>query len=52
MIFLTEVIHPDFWIILYLQYLRSLFFSTVNKGGPELPCMTGVYYKDKSEKSY
>ena len=46
MSFLTEVIHPACWIILHLQYLRSLS-STVNEGGPELPCMTGrckVYY--------
>ena len=44
MSFLAEVTHLDCWIILYLQYHRSLFFITVNEGGPELPCMTGVYY--------
>ena len=41
MTFSAEVIPPDCWIILYLQYLRS-FFNTVNEGGPELPCMTVV----------
>ena len=41
MSFLAEVIPPACWIILYLQYLISLF-STVNEGGPELPCMTGI----------
>ena len=41
MSFLAEVIPPGCWIILYLQYHRS-FFSTINKGRPELPCMTVV----------
>ena len=41
MTFSAEVIPPDCWIILYLQYLRS-FFNTVNEGEPELPCMTVV----------
>ena len=40
MSFLAEVILPACWIILHLQYLRSL--CIVNEGGPELPCMTGI----------
>ena len=41
MSFLAEVIPQDCWIILYSLYV-PYFFSTVNKGGLELPCMTGV----------
>ena len=41
MTFSAEVIPPDCWIILYLQYLRY-FFNTVNEWVPELPCMTVV----------
>ena len=39
--FLAEVIPPACWIILHLQNLD--LSSTVNEGGPELPCMTGNY---------
>ena len=41
MSFLAEVMPQDCWIILYSLYV-PYFFSTVNKGGLELPCMTGV----------
>ena len=41
MSFLAEVMPQDCWIILYSLYV-PYFFSTVNKVGLELPCMTGV----------
>ena len=41
MSFLAEVIPQDCWITLYSLYV-PYFFSTVNKGGLELPCMIGV----------
>ena len=39
MSFLAEVMPQDCWIILYSLYV-PYFFSTVNKGGLELPGVT------------
>ena len=39
MSYLPRVIPAVFWIMLYLL---CFIFSTINEGGPELPCMTGV----------
>ena len=47
MSFVAEVIPPACWIIFYFQY--NNFYSTVNEGGHELTCMTGIKNESANE---